>query len=135
MGGESFFTFVVLPFGLSSAHYVFTKIIRPLVRLWRSKGLKAIVYLDDGIVAVHGNQPRFGPCCALGGVRSGLHLLCPRGEEWAPLLSGLWNAAIVKRAYQAWQNGFCFVWRKISQHCSAGTVGIFLLEYGIVTAC
>ena len=26
--------------------------MRPLVRLWRSKGLKAIVYLDDGIVAM-----------------------------------------------------------------------------------
>ena len=24
----------------------------PLVRLWRSKGLKAVVYLDDDIVAV-----------------------------------------------------------------------------------
>ena len=38
----------MLPFGLSS---VFTKIMRPLVRLWRSKGIKAIVYLDDGIVS------------------------------------------------------------------------------------
>ena len=50
-GGEFFYTFVVLPFGLSSAPYVFTKMMRRLVRLWRSKGLKAIVYLDDGIVA------------------------------------------------------------------------------------
>ena len=41
----------MLPFGLSSAPYVFTKMMRPLVRLRRSKGLKAIVYLDDGIVA------------------------------------------------------------------------------------
>ena len=50
--GGSFYTFVVLPFGLSSAPYVFTMMMRPLVRLWRSKGLKAVVYLDDGIVAV-----------------------------------------------------------------------------------
>eukprot|EP00731_Ephydatia_muelleri_P015005 Em0008g725a len=49
-GGVTY-TFVVLPFGLSSAPYVFTKMMRPLVRLWRSKGIKAIVYLDDGIVS------------------------------------------------------------------------------------
>ena len=46
------YRFVVLPFGLSSAPYVFTKMMRPLVRLWRSKGLKAVVYLDDGIYAL-----------------------------------------------------------------------------------
>ena len=50
MGG-SFYTFVV---GLPSAPYmyVFIKMMGPLVRLWRSKGLKAVVYLDDDIVAV-----------------------------------------------------------------------------------
>ena len=26
--------------------------MRPLVRLWRSKGLKAVVYLDDGVCAL-----------------------------------------------------------------------------------
>ena len=41
-----------MPFGLSSAPYVFTKMMRPLVRLWRSKSLKAVVYLDDGICAL-----------------------------------------------------------------------------------
>ena len=46
-----FFRFVVLPFGLSSARYVFTKMMRPLVHLWRSQGLKSVVYLDDGICA------------------------------------------------------------------------------------
>ena len=49
-GGVTY-TFVVLPFGLSSAPYVFTQIMRPLVCLWRSKGIKAIVYPDDGIVS------------------------------------------------------------------------------------
>ena len=50
-GVESVYTFVVLPFGLSSAPYVFTKIMHRFVHLWRSKGLKAIVHLDDGFVA------------------------------------------------------------------------------------
>ena len=48
--------FTVLPFGLSSACYLFTKLLRPLIRLWRGIGLKAIIYLDDGIVAVRGKN-------------------------------------------------------------------------------
>jgi len=37
------FVFSVLPFGLSSAPYVFTKCLRPLVKFWRFN-----VFLDDG---------------------------------------------------------------------------------------
>ena len=33
------------------ASYVFTKLLRPLVKHWRSMGLRAIVYIDDGICA------------------------------------------------------------------------------------
>ena len=46
--------FAVLPFGLSTACYIFTKLMRPLVGFWRGRGLKAIDYLDDGIIAVKG---------------------------------------------------------------------------------
>ena len=52
----NYYVFNVLPFGLSTACYLFTKVMRPLVRLWRGRGLKAIVYLDDGIVAVKGKR-------------------------------------------------------------------------------
>ena len=48
--------FTVLPFGLATACYVFTKIVRPLVRYWRSQSLRAVVYLDDCIVAVKGKE-------------------------------------------------------------------------------
>ena len=47
-GEPSFFMFTVLPFGLSSAPYIFTKLLRPLVKHWRSQGMRAVVYLDDG---------------------------------------------------------------------------------------
>ena len=46
-----YFVFTVLPFGLSTASYVFTKIMRPLAKQWRTMGIKAIIYLDDGIAA------------------------------------------------------------------------------------
>ena len=50
-GKIRYFQFTVLPFGLCSAGYVFTKLLRPFVKRWRGKGMKAIVYLDDGVAA------------------------------------------------------------------------------------
>ena len=44
-----YFKFLVLPFGLSSAPYIFTKIMRTLVKKWRSEGKEIILYLDDGL--------------------------------------------------------------------------------------
>lgn len=43
-----YFVFTALPFGLSLAPYIFTKMLRPLVKRWRAQGNKFIVYLDDG---------------------------------------------------------------------------------------
>ena len=51
-GKRRFYNFRVLPFGLSSACYVFTKLMRPLVARWRSMGHVALVYIDDGISGV-----------------------------------------------------------------------------------
>ena len=44
-----YFQFTVLPFGLSTASHVFTKVMRPLNTRWRGKGIKSIIYIDDGI--------------------------------------------------------------------------------------
>ncbi|CAG2235130.1 unnamed protein product [Mytilus edulis] len=44
-----YFVFTVLPFGLCSAGYVFTKVVRPLIAHWRKDGIKITVYLDDGL--------------------------------------------------------------------------------------
>ena len=38
-GVLSYYIFMVLPFGLSSACYAFTKLLRPLVRYWRGQGM------------------------------------------------------------------------------------------------
>ena len=47
-GMHKFFQFKVLPFGLSTAPYVFTKITKPLAKHWRSQGIRMFWYLDDG---------------------------------------------------------------------------------------
>jgi hypothetical protein len=56
LGRRSFYVFRVLPFGLSTACYVFTKLLRPLVKRWRARGIRAVVYIDDGICAASSTQ-------------------------------------------------------------------------------
>ena len=52
-GVTRYFTFAVLPFGLSTACFCFTKLFRPLVRRWRLMSHNCFVYLDDGISGQH----------------------------------------------------------------------------------
>ena len=46
-----YFQFSVLPFGLSSAPYLFTKLLNPLVKKWRTEGKSIVVFVDDGLGA------------------------------------------------------------------------------------
>ena len=64
------YVFCVLPFGLATACYLFTKLMRPLVKYWRGQGLRIIVYLDDGIAAVAGEE---AACSASSKVQDDLH--------------------------------------------------------------
>lgn len=47
-GYLGYFTFVVLAFGIRSAPFIFTKIMRQLVRHWRRNCIKIACFLDDG---------------------------------------------------------------------------------------
>jgi hypothetical protein len=53
-GGKTF-EFVSLPFGLSSAAWAFTKILRPAIAHLRRLGIRLVVYLDD-ILIVHSSE-------------------------------------------------------------------------------
>lgn len=47
-GNTIYIRFLVLPFGLGVAPYLYTKFTRPLIAKWRSEGKKVIMFLDDG---------------------------------------------------------------------------------------
>ena len=47
-GATKYFVFTVLPFGLSSAPFVFAKAVRRLVKHWRLHAVKTACFLDDG---------------------------------------------------------------------------------------
>ena len=53
-----YFVFTILPFGLSSAPYIFTKLVRALLGYWRGLGRRVVTFLDDGI----GGAPDFIAC-------------------------------------------------------------------------
>ena len=44
------YQFVCLPFGLCTSPYVFTKLLKPIVKMLREKGLRVVIYLDDLLV-------------------------------------------------------------------------------------
>ena len=46
-----YFMFTVLPFGLCSATFIFTKVLYSLVKFWRREGIEICVYIDDGLGA------------------------------------------------------------------------------------
>jgi hypothetical protein len=47
--GQKYVCFTVLPFGLLSAPFLFTKCLKTLVKFWRQNGIKIVLYLDDGL--------------------------------------------------------------------------------------
>ena len=50
----------VLPFGLATVCYAFTKLLCPSVKYWHSQHLRVIIYSDDGSVAVQGKEAAEG---------------------------------------------------------------------------
>ena len=58
MGLFDFMNLLFLPFGISTGPYIFTKVLRPLIRYWRLQVIRIVVYLDDGL----GVCPTFPDC-------------------------------------------------------------------------
>ena len=47
-GITKYYMFTVLPFGLSTAPYIFTKMLKPIEKHWRYQGIKMAILSDDG---------------------------------------------------------------------------------------
>ena len=48
-GRIRYFKYVVLPFGLATAGLIFTKVLREMIKHWRSQEIQAVAFLDDGL--------------------------------------------------------------------------------------
>ena len=89
--GVKYFVFSVLPFGLSSAPYIFTKLVRALVGYWRGLGRRVVMFLDDGI----GGAPDFVAClevsrlCRVDLEKAGF-FVNDQKSVWIPSQVGVW---------------------------------------------
>lgn len=54
---RSTFEFVALPFGLATAPFIFTKILRPVLTSIRERGYESVAYLDDFLLLSPSEQP------------------------------------------------------------------------------
>ena len=61
-GIRRYYIFLVMPFGLSSACFAFTKLMRPIIKKWRSQGFRVIAYLDDGIFGSRDKDRTWSMC-------------------------------------------------------------------------
>ena len=50
-GHARYFQFTVLPFGLSSAPFIFTKLLKPLETHWRSQGIAIAIFMNNAVGA------------------------------------------------------------------------------------
>lgn len=98
-GSVRYFMFSVLPFGLSSAPYIFTKLLKPLVKKWRGEGKSIILFLDDGLGAA---QPfNLAKICSLQIHADLLKFgLLPNEEKcvWEPCQSIVWLGTVINTA-------------------------------------
>lgn len=86
-----YFVFNVLPFGISTAGYIFTKVVRCIIKHLRDQGLKVIMYLDDGI----GGSKEIGKAhlCSITVqkvLKSAGFLIAEEKCNWVPSLSVTW---------------------------------------------
>ena len=95
-GVYRYFTFTVLPFGLSTACFCFTKLMRPLVKRWRSMGHNSFIYLDDGFAS----QPDKCSAAAASVIQrkelASSGLLCNEEKSnWSPAQIGKWLGLVI----------------------------------------
>ena len=50
-GKMRYVSFCSMPFGLSPAIYVFTQLLCHFIKMWRSAGIEATIFVDDGLAA------------------------------------------------------------------------------------
>jgi len=52
--GERYYVYNCLPFGLSTAPWVFSMVMRELVMYWRRGGIRLLPYLDEFLLMAKG---------------------------------------------------------------------------------
>ena len=103
-GRVRYFVLNVLPFGLSSSCYIFTKMFRPFVHRWREFGQAALMYIDDRISGVVNRQVAYNNSLlvqrdlSLSGWKPSQHKC-----YWQPLQIGEWLGLLINTISKQFQ--------------------------------
>ena len=87
---RTYFVFKVLPFGLSTTCYFFTKLLRPLVKFWRGHNFKVVVYLDDGICSIPADRAEVASELIQNTLEQTGFVAHPVKSQWTPSFQVLW---------------------------------------------
>lgn len=86
-----FYVFNVLPFGISVAGFIFSKVLREVVKYWRSCGRSVIMFLDDGLAGASDYE---SACRLSSQIQSDLRrfgfLLADDKCDWQPKQTAVW---------------------------------------------
>ena len=85
-GKATNFVFSVLPFGLSTAPYIFTKLLKPPISHWRGSSKMICIFLDDGL---GGNSSKGAKAVKENLGRLGF-ILSENKCAWEPSLTQTW---------------------------------------------
>ena len=92
---SKFYVFKVLCFGLATAGFIFSKVLRELIKYWRSKSIRIIMYLDDGL----GGADTFEKCKDVSlVVKNDLFnfgfIIAEEKSNWNPVQESIWLGLI-----------------------------------------
>ena len=92
---SKFYVFNVVCFGLATAGFIFSKVLREIIKYWRSKSIRIIMYLDDGL----GGADTFEKCKNVSlVVKNDLFnfgfIIAEEKSNWNPVQESIWLGLI-----------------------------------------
>ena len=94
-GVTYFYVFVVLPFGLSTAGQIFTKVCRVPIKTWRRQGIRIVQYLDDGIGAASGGTVRATAQLVKASLQAAGFVINMEKSVWEPTQLVTWLGIVI----------------------------------------
>ena len=88
-GMQRYFVFTVLVFGLATASFIFTKVVKVLIKQWRSMAIRIFAFVDDILGGGRSKEEASRISCQ---VKKDLELsgfvACPEKSHWEPTQKG-----------------------------------------------
>ena len=97
VGGKNcYFVFTVLQFGLASALFIFTKVMRCLVEHWRINAIRTACFLDDGLgVASSYKMTLFDSNFVKKSLQNAGFIINEKKSAWKPFQNLIWIGIII----------------------------------------